>query len=176
MAKTKQNRRLVTLPVGRLSYPHLLEAYAFEEGDSKKFMTDFMFGYGDDPVPNLDGLKEAVKAVAKEAGYTAKNPVKPPPEGVESYKVRVTAKSDYRPKIHGANGSVIDPDTLTDDDVYPGRRAVGRVVVAPYAGFGGGVTLYLQGVKLLSEDGVRIGGSYDGSWASEDEPEDGEDF
>lgn len=58
---------LVRLKNVRLSFPHLFEPYAYEEGDEKRFSASFLI-QKDDENENIDLMEQAIEAMKKMNG------------------------------------------------------------------------------------------------------------
>lgn len=161
MTKPTENaatRRVVT-PVGRLSYAHVFEPYAFNEKDTPKYSCEFIFEPGED----LTALRKAAHVAAEEffgVGKVPKNIRSPFREGSdreqEAYEgsIFIGARSKDRP------GVVVGPnrdECIDKNEVYSGCYARLSVTAYGYDHKGNkGVTFALNHVWKVS-DGESFG-------------------
>ena len=171
-------------PIGRIAYPHLFKAHAYEDGDKPKFSVILVY----DPSINLKAVKAACKKVAAE-----KYPNGVPPrfrwpfrkgsekvdddgnqrEGFEADDVFLTfsRNADFGPF------DILDQhkNDAAPEDIYAG--CLGRVVYNPYTyDYKGnkGVALGLEAFQK-TKDGDRIGrGRVNGESAFDDIEDDDE--
>lgn len=143
-----QSTRLKT-PVGMVSYPHLFEAVAAEEGQKKKYSVTLVFDKAAQATPEFKAMQEAAKstAVAKfgadAVGWFATNKLRSPfrkdaeDKGYPAGTIFVNLRSDSAPgvvsRIKGADGkaTLITKDQQVPgnaEEVYPG--CLGRATVS----------------------------------------------
>lgn len=181
MADVKNPFRLV-LGTHRVSYIHLKEPSAFEEGDDKKYDVTFLIRKDHPDVAKIKAIIKALYSESKESKFKGLpitssklwNPLRDGEEWIEThpeakeyedcYFLRAWSKS--QPAVFDSDKQ----DILDLDDVYSGCYC--RGVIAGYSfdnktkGFG----FFLNSVMKM-KDGERLGGFE----ASPDEYDDEED-
>ena len=151
------SNRVITSPIGRLSFPSLFEPKGFN-GSDPKFQTIVIFEEGE----ALDELKEMIEAkMIEKFGKIPpiwNNPIK-------AGETKLTKDGDVRPEFAGrlfitCKSKEDDAPAIVNEqvepvtnpsEVYGGCKA--RVLLAPYAydvGGNKGVSLYLKGVQLVA--------------------------
>lgn len=150
MSKTPSAR--LKTPIGVVSYPHLFEAVAAEEGQKKKFSVTLVFDRAGQTSPEFKAMQEAAKAAATgkfgadAVGWFASGKLRSPfrkdaaDKGYPEGTIFVNLRSDTAPGVvsryKGADGK---PLTITKDqqvpgnaeEVYPGCQ--GRATVSCFA-------------------------------------------
>lgn len=178
-----KNPTKVTTGRARLSFPHLFELYAFQEGDTPKYSAMIL-------IPKSDEATVAKIRAAEDAVYESANGssiwggkkiprdkvvsvLKDGDEDAEDFPERadhwvMTPRSKYKPQVVDTN---VDP-IMDQSEIYSG--VYGRVSLGAFAYKSGkdhGVSFALNNVQKLA-DGERLGG---GSNASDDFDEVDED-
>lgn len=179
--KAKRKGTKVTTGEVRLSYAHLLEPHAIEEGQTKKYSVSLIIPKSDKDT--LRAIKEAIDE-AKENGKATlggkipanlKTPIRDGDEDRpddENYanSYFINANSTKKPKIlefvkFTADGKIKADEIDSDEDVYSGMFACVSVNFYAYNTSGNkGIAAGLGNVLKTSE-GDRLGG---GSSAEED--------
>lgn len=131
-------------------FPHLDQTEQFQGVDSGKFSCTFMFD------PDSPSVADMKKAIAQANGGKGSNPLQEILDTAEydPGKFRIKGKSKFKVKV-------VDKDNRVVDD--PQGRVQGATVQAalafvPYSMGTGGVTCYLQAIRILDEGS---GGSVD---------------
>lgn len=159
MATKTDNRRVVT-PVGRLSYAHVHEPYAFNEGDDARYSCELIFEDGED----LSALKSAVKAAADEffGKDKPKNLRLPFRDGGERDQEAYAGCTFIGARSKDRPGVVVGPnrdECLDKDEVYSGCYCRLSVTAYAYDRNGNkGVTFALNHVWKVA-DGEPFGSS-----------------
>lgn len=167
------NTTKVKLTNVRLSYPHLFEAYAFNEGQDPKYSASFIISKDDKKTLNV--IWEAIGNVYEEEANgrfrgKKKNQVRFPlrdgdtdkPDN-EEYKNSyfINANSFRKPQVVDR---YLDPKTrkpveLTEEEVYPGCYVTVTLNFYPYSVSGNtGIAAGLGNVQKYS-DGERLDGT-----------------
>jgi len=152
---TKANPRRVVTPVGRLSYAHVFEPYAFNETDTPKYSCELIFDEGTD----LKALKAAANVAAEEffgKGKIPKNLRTPFRDGSDREQEAYEGKTFIGARSKDQPGIVIGPnrDECVDrNEVYSGCRARLSVTAFGYDHMGNkGVTFALNHVWKVEDD------------------------
>lgn len=186
MAKTQtaeKNPLKVVLGKHRVSYVHLKEPSAFEDGGDPKYDTTYLIAKNS---PDVAKIKAAIKAAYdanKESLFKGLpltssklwNPLRDGddwleehPEAVEyadHYFLKASSKS--QPKAFDADKNEI----IDMDEIYSGAYCRGVIVCYPFNNKSKGFGFYLNSVMFI-EDGERLGGFE----ASADDYEDEDDL
>ena len=120
-------------------FPHLVETERFQDVDTAKFSCTFMFE------PDSDSVKAMQKKIAEVGGGKGSNPLRQMPEDSEYDKGmwRVKGKSKFPVKVINALGEKVSGDGLM------GATVQAVLAFAPYTMGTGGVTVYLQAIRVL---------------------------
>jgi len=140
----------ISLVVGpcEVRFPNLEETESFGGVDTGKFSCTFLFD------PKDESVQEMKKAVARANGGKGTNPLSQIPDDAEydagMYKIK--GKSKYRIKVVDVDNKAVDAGRVQGSTV---QAVLG---FAPYTMGGGGVTCYLNAIRIL-EEGSGPGGS-----------------
>lgn len=168
MAETKNPLRVV-LGTHRVSYVHLKEAYAFEEGDEKKYDVTFLI---DKDHPDVAKIKAAIKAAYQEVKeskfkglpltssklwnplrdgeeWLAEHPEAKEYEGM--YFLKAWSKS--QPRVFDSDKN----DIFDLDEVYSGSYCRGVIACFSFDKKKMGFGFFLNSVMKM-KDGERLGG------------------
>lgn len=144
-------------PIGVMSYPHLFEPSAFQQGMEPRFSLVLVFTEADKNTPEYMALAEAVKQCARDKwGDRLPSNLRWP--------FRKNSEKEAEPFISHPSGFFIAPwskqrpglvdqnrnEILVPDDVWAGMRA--RATVRPFAysnSGNNGVSLGLQNVQIV---------------------------
>src|SRR5262245_51522360 len=152
------------LPIGRLSYPHLLEPKLPPgEIDPKKakYQTSIILQKTADLRPLRSWIAEAIKDKWGGKPVKIKDPILPHAEKTadqdlaREFPILIRCSSDYKPIVAFPSGEGCD----SPEQIYPGRWARVSVRLYPWdhpVG-GKGVSIGLSNVVLLDDD-TRLGG------------------
>jgi len=125
----------------QVRFPHLEETESYMNVDSGKYSCTFLFDPDSDSVPAMK------KAIAAANGGKGTNPLSQIAEDAEWDKgqFKIKGKTKYRPKIINALGEAVTPDRVA------GATVQAVLAFAPYTVGTGGVTVYLQAIRILQE-------------------------
>ena len=166
MATKTDSTRVITGRV-RLSFPHLFEPFAFEEGDKPKYSTMVLIPKSDKAtMDKIRAAEEAAKAKGKESVWGGKIPsevasvIKDGDEVSDDFPERAghwyfTIRTNTKP---GVVDQSLNP-VVDASDVYSGVYARVSMSAFPYK-YGGskGVSFGLSNVQKIA-DGESLGGS-----------------
>jgi hypothetical protein len=155
--------KLITTPVGTLSYPHLFKSRPKAEGSPDLvFSTVLLFNEQQMKSPAWKAMMQAVEEVAKAAypklilGKSLKSPLRLCEEKEtfpKEYKYFFNAWSKVRPGVIDAGKNPI----VDSDDVWGGQYARLSVDVYPWEHptGGKGINLGLQHVQIIRSEGLK---------------------
>ena len=142
----------IQLVVGpcEVRFPNLEKTEEYGGIDTGKFSCTFMFA------EDSDSVSAMTKAIAKANGGKGSNPLSQVAADSEydagMYKIK--GKSKFKVKVLNALNEVIEPERVQ------GATVQAVLSFAPYSQGGGGVTTYLNAIRVLSE-GSGGGGNVD---------------
>lgn len=131
--------KMITQPA-RAVFPHLVDTESFQGQDTGKYAVTLEFS----PEAVAD-IEEAVASINSKGGTS---PLKKIPEDAEygPGNYRIKAKSRFKVKVLDKNKEAVDPGTISNGDEV--RASIG--LAAYKTGANHGVTVYLNGIQLLS--------------------------
>ena len=127
-------------------FPHLAETERFQDADTGKYSCTFLFA------EDSDSIAAMKKAIATANGGKGSNPLSQIPQDSEWDKGmwKVKGKSKFRVKIVNALGDKVDPEQVT------GATVQAVLSFAPYTMGAGGVTVYLNAIRVLKAGGREV--------------------
>lgn len=171
MATNKKEKNPLKVVTGthRVSYVHIKEPSAFEDGGEKKYDCTFLIPKDH---PDVDKIKAAIKAA-----YTANkeslfkglpmtspkfwNPLRDGDEWLEEHPEAVEYEDHYFIKAASKNQPAIfdvDKQDIIDlDEVYSGCYCRGVIVAYAFNNKSKGVAFFLNSL-MKTDDGERLGG------------------
>jgi hypothetical protein len=142
----------IQLVVGpcEVRFPNLEKTEEYGGVDTGKFSCTFMFAEDSDSIPAMK------KAIAKANGGKGSNPLSQVAADAEydSGMYKIKGKSKFKVKVMNALNEVIGPERVQ------GATVQAALSFAPYSQGTGGVTTYLNEIRVLAE-GSGSGGSVD---------------
>jgi len=139
------NEQLVVGPC-QVRFPHLEETERFQDADTGKYSCTFLFDAESDSIPAM------TKAIATANGGKGSNPLSQI-AGDAEYDAgmwKVKGKSRYRCKIINAVGEPVGADSVA------GATVQAVLAFAPYTVGTGGVTVYLNAIRVLKGGGREV--------------------
>jgi hypothetical protein len=129
-------------------FPNLEDHEEFGGVSTGKYSATFLFD------ADSDSVKAMKKAIAKANGGKGSDPLKLIPADAEydAGMYRIKGKSKFRVKVTDAANSPVDSDRVAGSTV---QAVLG---FAPYTQGGGGVTCYLNGIRVLRQGAGSDGG------------------
>ncbi len=133
-----ESKKLVVGPCV-VKFPNLVTTEEFGGVDTGKYSATFMFD------KDSDSVKAMQAAIAEANGGKGTNPLKEIPTDAEydAGMFRIKAKSKFRIRVIDAGDCAVDPSSVA------GATVQAVIGFAPYTQGGGGVTAYLQAIRIL---------------------------
>ena len=126
-----------------LKFPNLVDTESYGGVDTGKYSATFMFD------KDSDSVKAMKKAIAEAGGGKGTSPLKEIPADAEydAGMFRIKAKSKFRIRVVDSADNAMDPNSIA------GATVQAVIGFAPYTQGGGGVTAYLNAVRVLRAGG-----------------------
>lgn len=180
----EKNSLKVVLGTHRVSYVHLKEPAAFEDGGAKKYDVTFLIPKDHPDVRKIKDVINAAYTANKESmfsGLSLKspkmwNPLRDGDEWLEEHPDALEYKDVYFLKASSKTQPMVfdaDKQEILDlDEVYSGCYCRGAIVCFPFNNKSKGFGFYVNSVMKI-KDGERIGGFTASADDYDDQPKSG---